>query len=439
MNSLRARLGLASLLVVTLFLGLTGLALERAWHQSAREAMQARLEARLYGLLAALEVDADGRLQVPERLPDEALSRPDSGRYAQVETPEGRILWRSPSLLEGSLAAPPVGEGERRFRPPGDEGMFLLTQGIAWEYAPGAVLHLRVSVAESAAAHRQALVAFRRSLVAGLGLAALLLVAAQWAVLAWGLSPLGRLAAELDDVRAGRREALSGGWPAELAGLAERLNAFIRAEREQRSRYRDALADLAHSLKTPLAVLRGALREGGDPEGLDAQAEEMNRIIDYQLQRAAAAGRGVLRAPIAVRPVLSRIRAGLAKVHADKALTWGLEVPEDLRCPIEEGDLFEIAGNLMENACKWASSRVRVSAEADADGWVLVVEDDGPGIPEDQAEFLLARGRRGDEQVPGQGIGLAVVADVVRAYAGELKIRRSPLGGARLEIRFPAG
>uniref|UniRef100_UPI002FDDA8E1 ATP-binding protein n=1 Tax=Pelomicrobium sp. TaxID=2815319 RepID=UPI002FDDA8E1 len=201
-----------------------------------------------------------------------------------------------------------------------------------------------------------------------------------------------------------------------------------------------ALADLAHSLKTPLAVLRGMADPESatplSPAALGEQLDRMGRLVEYHLQRAAAGRATTFSGPVAVRPIAERLIATLAKVHRGKPVdaTVGVGAQEVFRGA--EDDLMEVLGNLLDNAYKWCRTQVRVAASRNEEGLCLTVEDDGPGIEPEEAQRLLERGVRADETVPGHGIGLAVVRDVAGAYDGTLVIDRSPLGGARITVCF---
>ena len=440
MRSLHGRLLLAGGLV---FMGLTGLALDRAFRDSAAEAVRERLQAQAWGLLAALELDAEGRLQTPVQLPDPRLGQLNSGLYAQLDA-GGEVLWRSPSLLDARLGAVPVAPGQRDFRRQADPDAWVLALGIDWEYAAGRSLALVLRLGEDVRFQQAAVAGFRRTLVLWLGLATGVLLAAQLLLLRWGLRPLARVADELAEVRSGARPRIGGDYPRELRLLTGRINELIDQRERGLARSRDALADLAHSLKTPLAVLQGAAQAAEDLDGLRAAvmagAGQINQSIEYQLQRAATAGRSALRPPQPLRPLLERLRDSLLKVHADRPLRCDLDCADGLSYPAEPGDLMELLGNLLDNACKWARGRVAVQARGEpGGGLVLRVRDDGPGFPAGLADRLTERGVRGDQRVPGHGVGLAIVADIVAAYEGTLSLGAAPGGGAEVRVHLPGG
>ena len=221
--------------------------------------------------------------------------------------------------------------------------------------------------------------------------------------------------------------------------LADNLNAVLSHERKQQQRYRDALADLAHSLKTPLAVVRGTARESfsSGAQAVEEQLEQMDRIVGYHLQRAAASGSGALGTPVVLRAAVERVVAAIKKVYSDKALDVGVDISEDLRFRGDEGDLTEVLGNLVDNACKWCRSTVRISATGGKGLLRLRFEDDGRGINDGDVARVFARGVRADESVPGHGIGLSVVREIVHAYGGKVRIGKSTLGGAMVELQLP--
>jgi two-component system sensor histidine kinase PhoQ len=284
----------------------------------------------------------------------------------------------------------------------------------------------------------------RTGIVTGLVLLGLLLLGGLSIALRVALGPLRRLETEIVDIEAGRRESLGQGWPRELAGVTGNLNALLVGERKRLERYRTTLGNLAHSLKTPLAAMRGLLDRGESaPAALTPQLERMQEIVQHQLKRAVMGGSGATLIDLAVQAPLEQLRSALAKVYADKRMTATLDVAPGTAYPIDAGDFLELAGNLMDNAFKYGRSAVHARATTWTDaGWrrpglVLEVEDDGSGIPAADRARVLERGARADESVAGQGIGLAAGREIAAAYTGTLEIGESRLGGARLAVRLP--
>jgi two-component system, OmpR family, sensor histidine kinase PhoQ len=238
---------------------------------------------------------------------------------------------------------------------------------------------------------------------------------------------------------------LGGGYPRELSGVATNLNALLVGERKRVARYRDTLGNLAHSLKTPLAVMQSSLStESGAGTGtFGAEIERMTDIIAHQLKRAAASGGALLgQAPVEVAQLAVDLRAALLKVYAGKDLSIELAIAPGSQFVGDRGDLMELLGNLVDNACKWCRGHVRVTVTTDEHAGVrerlsLVVEDDGPGISQEDRARVLQRGVRMDESVPGHGLGLAMVRNTVDLYGGTVSIDASPLGGARVSLRLP--
>ena len=444
MRSLNTRVAVSAALVLAVFVALSAFALDRAFHDSARNVRHERLLAQVYLLIAAAEVDERGRLTMTDGPPEPRLTLPASGLYATILNGAGDAVWRSRSALTvDAPGGPPLPAGEVRFErvSRGGRDFFLQRFGVAWATANGPYA-FTFSVAEDLAPFEEQLAAYRRSLWGWLGAMALLLLAAQWLTLRWGLRPLRRVAAELGRLEQGAQQEIPGDYPSEVKLLTDNLNALLAHERARQKRYRDALADLAHSLKTPLAVVRAELSkvdaDGAGERALHEQVERMDRIVGYHLQRAATSGRAALMMPQPVRPAVERVVKALAKVYADKRVAVTVEVPEGLRFRGDEGDLTELLGNLLDNAFKWCHARVRVRGALQDGRLILRFDDDGPGIAEDAAQRVLERGARADQSRAGQGIGLAVVHDIVAAYDGQIEIARGDLGGASLVLKVPA-
>jgi two-component system sensor histidine kinase PhoQ len=444
MLSLNARVALSASLVLAVFIAFTGYALDRAFRDASREARADRLLGQVFLLIAAAEVDPEGSLTMPEALNEARFSLPGSGLYGIVSDADANVVWRSPSAV--STEVPyfiQLAPGQQQFGQLEDssgEAYFAQSLGVSWT-ADGASHRFTFNVTEDLSAFHDQLRSYRGSLWGWLGAMALLLLVVQAAVLRWGLTPLRRVAGEIADIESGTKERLESEYPSEIKRLTDNLNALLHHERAQQKRYRDALADLAHSLKTPLSVIRGALAGKPADDGVSNAVEEevsrMNRMVEYQLQRAATAGRSQFAAPVAVGPVAARIVESLNKVYFGKSVDASASVDDAVCFRGDEGDLTELLGNLLDNAYKWCRRVVRMTAAHNTKSVVIEVEDDGPGIAEGAAARVLARGVREDEKTPGHGIGLAIVRDIVEAYGGAIEIGRSPLGGAAIRVKLP--
>ena len=438
MMSLKRRMILSASVVLAVFIALTALALDRAFFDSARSARQERLLGQLYLLIAAAEVDGQGHLSLPDTLSESRFSLPSSGLYAAISDQNGKLLWRSASAL--NVAAPfqaRLAPGDKRFETGAD--YFVQSLGVKWTVGRQHFI-FTFSVSEDRSELNAQMRRYRESLWAWLAALAVLLLLAQGIVLRWGLRPLQSVAEELNAIESGRQENLQGHYPEEIQRLTDNLNALLVHEREQRSRYRNALADLAHSLKTPLAIMRGAIV--GEKEQLivtvDEQVSRMDAIVAYQLQRASTTGMHKLIAPqISILPLAEKIIGALNKVHRDKSVQVDIALDSRFCLAGDEGDFMELLGNVLENAFKWCVKTIRISVETQDGYAILKIEDDGPGIDPSQRERILQRGVRADEAVPGHGIGLAMVRDIVEAYQGKIEVSRSSLGGATIHLIFP--
>lgn len=437
-GSIRLRLLWGAALVLLAFLAAAGWAVRQAYADSLRTQRYSRLQTTIYLLMAGAELDAQGALQMPATLAEPRLALPDSGLLASITTVDQGVVWRSASALGHALPKPIVATvGAWQFEMLALAGGAYLSARYAVKWsASERQATLLFNVLEDRAGFDREVLAFEGTLWRWLGGSGLLLLLAQTLLLRWGLVPLTRMAQEIERVEQGQQDRLYGRYPRELAGLGDNLNALIDQERARQTRYRDALDDLAHSLKTPLAALRASLDEPAAlPERVAQQVNRMNDIVVHQLGRASASGAARFAPPLKLLSIAQRIRDTLAKVHADKSLRWTLEIDPSLSWRMGEGDAFEMLGNLMDNAAKWAKTQVSVALWLENRSLHLRVTDDGPGFADPQS--TPQRRQRLDEQVPGHGIGLAVVKDLVASHQGQLAIARSHFGGAQVEVVLP--
>ena len=436
--SIRTRLLLGAALVLLAFLTGAGLAVQRANAESVQAAYFGRLQSTVYLLLAAAELDTSGALVMPPEFAEPRLSLPNSGLYAGIYNVLRNEPWQSTSALGQQLPF-------QRSLQPGQwrseevdvaGGSFLsVSYAVTWK-ASARNATLVLTVLEDRAAFDHEISTFTRTLWLWLGGATALLMLAQLLLLRWGLAPLRQVAIEIRRIEEGGQSRIEGRYPTEISGLTDNINTLIQQERMRQTRHRDALSFLAHSLKTPLAVLRSAMAESSQlPATVAQQVSRMDDIVQHQLARAIAGGAARFAAPLLVAPILERIRGALVKVYAEKALNFSVDCPPELGWRIAEGDLFEMLGNLLDNAAKWARTQVRVRVWREAQQLNICIEDDGPGFSD--TESVLRLHVRGDERVPGHGVGLAVVSDLVASHQGEMKLSRASIGGGRVVIMLP--
>ena len=440
---------LSVFVVLVVFFGLTVFLLDMLFRRAAEHSLREVLDAQMVALVAA--ADPDGPESVtPTALLDTRFETPGSGLYAEIRSGSGESIWRSQSTTGTEVQFGPVLEGGARSyfytEIAGTEiRLAVSSRSIVWPDLHGKTARFTFSVASSLKAYDQQVSDFRQQLIGWFTGLALILVATLALLLRWLGEPVRRLEREIREVESGTREKLGDEWPVELAPVTSNLNALLEGERTRIRRYRDTLGNLAHSLKTPLAVMRQSLgaSDNASKAALDTEIDRMSGIIEHQMKRAAASG-GVLlgQAPVDVAPVVAELRVALLKVYGGKDMSLEVAIADGAQFIGDRADLTELLGNLLDNACKWCRSRVRieVAVEPDADTRTalrLDIDDDGPGIAEQDRAKVLQRGGRADEATPGHGLGLSMVHDTVALYGGTMNIESSAMGGARFELALP--
>lgn len=435
--SLSVRLVAGAMIWLAALLAAGGGVLAMAFRDTVEQEFSHRLDAMLRAMIAATEIAPDGTVTLVRPLGDPRFDQIFSGWYWQVSEPGGRQV-RSRSLWD-SVLTPADGDSDlqiRRVDGPNGEPLLVAERDLRFAEASGPV-HLLI--AGDLREVRDGVRRFDLLLASALGLLGLGMAIAIVIQVRFGLRPLRAMAGDLDAVRGGERPRLSGRYPREVAPLAEAMNAVLDADEVLIERARTHVGNLAHGLKTPLAVMAAEMEGAPDRAVVGEQVKSMRRLIERHLGRASAvAGAGrALGSKVAVATVVQAIAGVLARVFADRRLDVRLEVPADAAFRGHREDLEEILGNLMENACKWAATQVRVSARDAEGGLVLSVEDDGPGMAPELADEASRRGARLDEMAPGWGLGLAIVSDLVEVNGGELTFARSALGGLAVTVRMP--
>lgn len=448
MSSLSARLLVSVSLLLIFFFGVTIVVLDSAFREAGEQAQEDILDTQLMALIAEAEPNPRGELEMPFALREPRFGNLGSGLYGALSDETDAPVWTSRSSLGLDVPYGPRPEsGAHSFsRVNLEDGtpLMALSLHVQWELANGDLKPYTFSVAQSLDSFNAQLAGFRRQLFTWFGAIALIMLFSISVVMRGLLKPLRQIESEITDIEAGKRESLSDDFPDELSSVARNMNVLVGSERSRSERYRNTLDNLAHSLKTPLAAIRAILTEQQSTELTDrveAQIERMNDIVRYQLRKPSTAKTesfGVVAVP--VDKELKKLVDGLHKVYKDKEPEIRVDVTAGILFRGDTGDFLELAGNLLDNACKWCKSKVSLTirplpgATNDSGGMSMVVEDDGPGIPGEAREALLQRGMRLDENAPGHGIGLAVVKDIAASYGGNIAISGSALGGAKISV-----
>lgn len=422
------------------------LGLNNAFKQAVLSNAEDALRNQILLLISNVDV-IDGQLLVPQVLSEPRLSQTDSDLYAQIYNQQGELLWRSASLLDAQMPTLSKGLGEFEFFAtpswPGHQPVYAMTLGIEWETAQGD-LPLTVQVSEASNEYAARLREYQQTvglwlLVIGAALLGLLLL-----VLNWALKPLNRVTKQVAEIERGARQRFAEDYPEEVSRLTQNLNQLLNFEEQRIERHKQVLGNLAHSLKTPIAVLSGLNYSADNKAEAQQQLDTMRTIIDYQLQSASAVGRRRFARPISIASATAQIIASLDKLQRDKQLQVELQIDDNHQFYGDLGDWMELAGNLLDNAYKWANSKIVVIVQnqplpdsaSHRKATVLQVIDDGDGINEQLKETILQRGIRLDSQAPGHGLGLHIVKGIVEAYEGEIDIHNAEPRGTHFRLRL---
>ncbi len=424
-----------------------GLVLSSAFRSAALNSFDTGLRADMDGLIAAAESDDHGGLVLQDRFVNRQFARVYSGLYYQIipanEEEQGRRYSRS--LFDRSIVLTSMETGRTQnwgyATGPEDQSLRVVSQRVELANPAGPARAYAFMVAGDLSAVDAQTRAFNSILIWSFVLLGLGLVVAVLLQVRVGLLPLRRLKDALHRIRDGKAQRLEGDFPAEIAPLAAELNSLIEHSAEIVTRARTHVSNLAHFLKTPLSVLASEAEAQPGPlsDQVRRQVDVMRRQVDHYLSRARAAGSiNVLGNRTQVAAVLSDLSHVLTRIHAARDIVIDADCPPTLYFRGERQDLEEMAGNLMDNACKWARHRVRVRALLEGPRLILTFEDDGPGLsPEDRGK-VGTRGERLDESVPGSGLGLAIVRDISKLYAGFFDLESSELGGLKTRLNLPA-
>jgi signal transduction histidine kinase len=455
-NSLALRLFLSATAVTVVILLITGVVLSSLYRDGVERSFDRRLDVYLKTLVA--DVSAPEEVEkLPQSLSEPLFDLPLSGWYWQTtrlnapkpEVKSSRSLWDAglPHLEDLNVPTGPDGTRKRYVTGPEDQRLRLVERTVDL----GEEGRYLVAVAGDAQEVEDEAQSFDRALAVTFGVLAVVLLLTTMFQVRFGLAPLKRISQSLAAIRGGMSERLEGTFPEEIAPLARETNALIDANREIVERARTHVGNLAHALKTPLSVIvNEAVARGDDPLATKVreQAAVMRDQVQHHLERARIAARATVVGTVTeVAPVVTALARTMEKIHRDRGIAIDIEAQRETRFRGERQDLEEMIGNLVDNACKWAQSRVAIevlAARADtpqtAHSLRVVVDDDGPGLTPSQRERVQVarRGNRLDETKPGSGLGLSIVTDLAALYGGALTLGTAPIGGLRAELVLPA-
>ena len=440
LNSLKARLVTSALLFILVLLPLIGVALNDAFTEQVKSATKNELSAYVYSILAVTEVD-NQRISIPELVLENRFNLVQSGLYAIATTEDTSgtqaIVWHSQSFMgitpPPHFTIPATGQSAFEQITLADKPHLVYSFSVSFASQDQNV-PVTIHIIKDELAFQQQIDQFNQQLWTWLLILMLVMLVFQLSWLWWTLRPLARFTQELHYVEQGKSMQLSYQYPTELQAVARQLNILLNTEQTQRSRYRNALADLAHSLKTPLAVIKS---QADLSEASSEQVSLINRIIGHQLKRAQTAAAASWHLGISTNEVAAKLLRTLAKIYREPQINLSSEVAAPAVFKGDEADLTEILGNLLDNACKAAKSTVKLTITGDAYQLLICIEDDGPGITEALKNQIFERGIRADSYLQGNGIGLAIVRDLVDSYNGRITVSRSEaLGGAKFSISF---
>jgi len=447
-SSLNFRLSLAAVLLITAALTLSGFFLLFLFERHVTRRVDQELIVYIKQLAAALEVNEDTGPIVTVRLADPRFERPLSGLYWQIEDDKSVVL-RSRSLWDQKLALPKLDPAVHtpqsyKIEGPDHEPLVVRAQTIFLEQPTGDQ-EFRLTAALNKREVTAARTAFTWDLLRALGLLGAALLAASGLQIFFGLRPLNEIRQRINDIRTGAATRLEGAYPREVQSLVGEVNALMVANDQAVARARDSAADLAHGLKTPLAVLQAEGRrlagcnETESAKEIETQVEQMRQRVERHL--AVVRLRGQSPGSVGrtdVQDSIEKIVKAMRTQPGGDALRWTLDIDEDCEVPIDAQDFFEVFGNILDNARKWASEEVCIRCVRKGETVVIDVMDDGPGVPEEKISEILQRGRRLDEQKTGAGLGLGIAIKALEAYGAQLSLSNVSPTGLKLSVSVSA-
>ena len=453
-TSINSRIITGVVAVVSMFMILTAYTLGKAYSDNTYSALEERLTGQVYLLMVERQLIPTQIRELPLALSVDMIQTDNSLLSGYVTQADGTILWQSdanknnflpPLLKKANAEHYHYQHGKKIFQHYNINGRDYISLSIAifWDYQ-NKKFPLIYHVTNDLSHLQQQIRNYKLSLWSKLLFMSVTLLVTLIVILRWGLQPLREVEQEIKSIEQGKQELVQNLYPDELTPLTHNINQLIQFERQQQLRYRNALGDLAHSLKTPLAIMTNQEFNKNKPadyiEGINKTIHQMNSIVEYQLQRAATASPSPHIQYLKLYPIVQILIKSMKKIYQDKQIVFKLDINEDIQFKIDEGDFMEVLGNLIDNACKWCQNQVNISISGNENKFnnrlTMIIMDNGPGIDPGMIKHISKRGIRADQLTPGHGVGLAIVKDIVDVYKGKINFSPSAIGGLEVTIRF---
>lgn len=453
-TSINSRIIIGATTIVTIFMILTAYTLGKAFNDSGYAALEERLTGQVYLLMVERQLIPSQIKELPQALSVDIIAADNSQISGYITQADGTVLWQSnssknnflpPFLKQENTETSSYKHGKKLFQRYKIKHIPYISLSIAifWDYQ-NKKFPLIYHVTSDLSQLQQQIRSYKLSLWSKLLLMSITLLVALILILRWGLQPLREVEQEIKSIEQGKQELLQNLYPDELTPLTKNINQLIQFERQQQLRYRNALGDLAHSLKTPLAIMTNQEFNKNKPadylECVNKTIQQMNSIIEYQLQRAATASPSSHIQYLKLYPIAHSLIKTMKKIYQDKQITFKLDIDSEIQFKIDQGDFMEVVGNVLDNACKWCQNQVNISIIRTEnkliEQLIIVVTDNGRGIAPDMMSHISERGVRADQLTPGHGVGLAIVKDLVDVYKGKIDFSSSASGGLEVKIQF---
>lgn len=434
--SLRKRFFMLTAMASIIVMLASSLILNYVYTQELKNETKDKLRLHIFNLLSVSNLEND-QLALPIILSNPEFNREPSNAWAYVIDQDDQKIWQSLSLTEDlviNIEGQKTGEWQYGEFSHKQEEFLWASYGVSWSQNKQSYRYI---IAVNRQTLDEVIFRFRAWLISGFIFVSVLFLIIQYWVLKLAFLPIQSLEYEITRLEKGKQDHITKRYPQELTGVSQNINALIKKEREQREKYRMSMANLAHSLKTPVAIIKNELSQHPHNKILSDALIRINETIEYQLRRAVISGPHRISQGVNIQDSINQILPALHKIHIDTDISVQQDIAQDAYFPGDNNDLLEVLGNLLDNSFKYAQSKICITANTTSSQLTMIIEDDGAGLLQEECIIIFNRGQRLDERPIGQGLGLSIVKDIIESYQGSIKAATSSIGGARFTITLP--